>query len=199
MSYYYNYFIGYKDGENKIYPVGPFDMDGKIHPVLSRSRSFASDLHEEFFVVNPDMRSEALNKHFSYENYKGETELERVQYLPAKNLPAGSFVKSGYFLSDDILRYREDNDAWDLFYDHMTPEEYAMRMQNELTFGKPAPKLDEEGEEMPVKTCADYAYFAYEDTACKEYESNVIRHALAAFEFVKIPEGAEFVVLETEG
>ena len=47
MSYYYNYYLGYvKDG--RVFSLGPFDYSGKLKALLSRSRSFASDLHDRF-------------------------------------------------------------------------------------------------------------------------------------------------------
>ena len=38
MSYYYNYYIGYKK-DNKIYPLGPYDCNGNLKPVISKSSS----------------------------------------------------------------------------------------------------------------------------------------------------------------
>ena len=55
MSYYYDYYIGYKDKETKkIYPLGPFDCFKHFHPILSRSSFFASDLHDDFYSLGKE-------------------------------------------------------------------------------------------------------------------------------------------------
>ena len=68
MSYYYNYYVGYKK-DGKIYPWGPYNANGKLEPMVSRSRSFASDLHEEFYAVSDKEVSEELRKEFEYEDW----------------------------------------------------------------------------------------------------------------------------------
>ena len=106
MSYYYNYFIGYMH-EGKIYPLGPYDAKGNPRDAVSRSRSFASDLHEDFDVVRDDMISDELRKEYEYTNYKDEVEMPRLKYLRVAELPKEPYIKKGYFLIKDVLLFEE--------------------------------------------------------------------------------------------
>ena len=198
MSYYYNYYIGYqKDG--KIYPLGPYNCFGKLKTVISRSRSFASDLHNLFYHMKEEAISDELRKEFEYPDWKGNPCID-VKFLPMKELPSGSCIKRGYFLMEDVKEYESNEDAWDIFYDHLSPEVYAAKLQNELAMGKPTPEYDEEGEEIVNHSAADYMYYAYQDYNCQEYEAECIRLVADMLsEYEDIPEGAELVVLETEG
>ena len=201
MSYYYNYYIGFiKNG--KIYPLGPYDHRGELSPALSRSASSASDLHESFQFVAENQISDELRKAFEYEEYNGN-KVMRVKYLPLKELPSGSFIKTGYFLIENVNRYEKDDDfnAEDLAWDSVDPVTYAAMMKNEIVFGQPKPKLDIEGNELEVHSASEYMYYAYPDYRSEEYEAHIIRQFADALEFYDKEEQCfvELVVLETEG
>lgn len=204
MSYYYNYFLGYRNKEDGLfYPLGPYDMNGNLHDVFSKSRSFASDLHKRFYMIPKDKFSDALRKEYTYEGYTltDEEELADVRYLPVSELPTGSYLKKGYFLIDDIKQYeKNDGDSWDLFYDYIPVTIYAQMMKNELTFGKPKNIYDCEGEEIDVHSCSEYAFYMYPDYNSEEYESFLLREAIEMYEFgVDELRNADLVILETEG
>lgn len=199
MSYYYNYYLGYKK-ENKFYPLGPYDANGKLHEVICKSRSFASDLHEDFWHLKDEEMSEELKKAFSYETGSGEIQYQKVKYLPFKLLPSDNFVKSGYYLIKDIDEYIKSNgDTEDLFYEKLDSTVYAMKLKNEIALGKESTKYDCEGEELENYSASDYAFFAYPDYNSKEFEAFIIRQAANMFEFSELLKDAEIVVLETEG
>ena len=199
MSYYYNYYIGY-EWDGKIYPLGPYNSFGQLCDVISKSRSFASDLHECFYNVSGDQISDELRKNFEYEDYKGDKVVE-VKYLPLDELPSGSFIKKGYFLIDDVKRYEDGADKWDIFYDNLTPEMYAAMLQNELILGKPAPKKDCEGYEIEVHSASEYMFYAYPDYDSKEYEAEILRCAIESLYSYRYmnDDNKEVVILETEG
>lgn len=198
MSYYYNYYLGYKDGDGMFHPLGPFDDKGKIHEVFYRSRSFASDLHERFWELPDEKIADDLRDQFEYDDWDGKPTCN-LKWLPLEDLPKDSFIRSGYFLINDIKSYQSEEDSWDLFYDWMTPTEFAMRADAEARFGPPQPKKDEEGGEYTEHSCRDYAYFSYPDYQSEEYESFMIRLAATSYEYAKHLEGCEIVALETEG
>ena len=199
MSYYYNYYIGYEH-DGKIYPLGPYDCNNKIRDAISKSRSFASNLHDDFCSVPENMISDELRKEFEYEDWNGNKTVD-VKYLPISELPEGSFIKRGYFLISDVKAYEENDDTFDLFYENLNPTLYAAKLQNELTFGKPGPKKDCEGEEYTEPSASDFMYYAYPDYNCKEYEAHIIRtfaNSLGDYNS-SLPKGYKLVVLETEG
>ena len=200
MSYYYNYYIGYML-EGKLYPLGPYDCFGKLQEAVSVSKSFASDLYYDFYEVKEEMISEELRKEFEYEDWQGKKVID-VKYLMMNKLPKGSFIKTGYFLIDDVKTYESEGrrETYDLFYDRVSPVVYAEMLKNEQIFGKPLPETDFEGNEIECRSASDYMYYAYPDYNSKEYEVFMIREMAEILDpFFKLPKGYELVVLETEG
>lgn len=206
MSYYYAYYMGVLNDEHKIVPIGQFDEAGRIYPVYCRSGSFASDLHDEFDIISPKAYSEEFLKYFPHAD---DSRAGLVKCLRLRNLPKGDFIKRGYYLIDDIQTYESDpeHDAEDLFYTSLTPTAYAERMRNaerfKLETDKAAHPLDEdknedEEEEHPL---SNFAYYAYPDYHCKEWESHIIQLAFSAYddEHYGKYDADDYVVIETEG
>ena len=108
MSYYYTYYIGYRT-KGKIYPLGPYDCFGTLRPVLNRSRSFASDLYEEFSPVKEPEISEELRKEFESEDWNGN-KVVPVKYLNIKDLPTGEYIKKGYVLISEVIENEASED-----------------------------------------------------------------------------------------
>lgn len=196
MSYYYKYYIGYKK-DGKIYPWGPYTANGDLEPVVNRSRSFASDLHKEFYVVSEDEISEELRKEFEYEDWNGNKRVD-VKYLSEDDLPTGSYIRTGYFLIKDVQAYENNEYGYfEDFCDVLSPEIYAAKLQHEMMFGKNQPKNDAEGDEYTEPNASDYMYYAYPDYETKEYESFILKQMIEALR--DYTDDVEFVVLETEG
>lgn len=204
MSYYYNYYLGYiKD--KKFYPLGPFDCFGNLKPVVSRSSSGASDLHERFWPMRKDQASDELKKHFEYENWDGEKVLQ-VKFLAMNELPSTDFVKTGYFLIEDVKAYEKqkaDGSYWnfDGFFDVVDPVTYVAMVKNEVIFGLPNPTKDDFGNEYTPHSARDYMYYAYPDYESEEYEASLIQAAFRSLENYGDLKKAEveYVVLEDEG
>lgn len=193
MSYYYNYYVGYKKDE-KIYPLGLYNSLGKLCPVLSRSSSFASDLYKDFMPVADKAISNELRQEFTYKNWKNEDETD-VKYLEVDKLPSSSFIKTGYFLIEDVKEYERDNDAEGLFYDYLSPTLYAEKAKIEILFGKNKPVKDDEYTE---HNASDYMFYAYPDYSSREYESFLLHRAASSLEDYDLRD-IEYVILETEG
>lgn len=200
MSYYYSYYLGIKKQDGKIYPLGPYDCDGKLHHVLYDSRNFASDLHEEFDRIPDEMISDELRKEFEYKNWNDEIVMDEVKYLPLKDLPTGDYIKTGYYLIEDIKKYEETHDDWDLFYERLSPVTYVgMLLAEKSGAAIPKQKYDEEGDPIDTYSAADYMYYAHPDYHCREYDAHLLRCAAESYEYSKVTRDAEIVVLETEG
>lgn len=211
MSWYVDYYVGYRDKDGKIYPLAPFDAFGELHPIITKSRSFASDLWEKFTRVTLEETTEELKKHFPDGNIYswGEKSEEKEEppwcfWLDPEELPTGSYLKKGYFLQEDIAQYErslEDNSVYfGGFYHMLTPAEYARKMEAELKFGIPKPKKDDEGNEFEVYGCGEYSFYVYPDYESAEYEASVIKDILYMFEYYSgLPEGSKLLVLQTNG
>lgn len=181
MSYYYNYFIGYRNKEdNKLYPLGPFTDKNKMQYALYRSRSYASDLYTEFYPVNEEELSDDLIKMYKHKNIFGEEELS-LKYLPYTKFKDFSkdFIKSGYFLKSSVNIYLQNKDEYDydsianLFYDYLSPEVYACKLVEEKD--NPPVKLEDyEYEEITEYPASDFMYFSYPNKFCREYEVFII-------------------------
>ena len=179
MSWYYTYYIGGMTNDGKIVPLGMYDRNGKIHSVVEKSRSFASDLHEMFLPIFHDMVSEELEQEFSYTDYDGSRkfDLTYMSYLPIKDLGSDDFIRKGYYLIEDVKQFEENEDTEELFYDHLTPQVYAAQLENELKFGPPQTQYDVEGYPYTPHSVRDYMYYAYPDYNSREYEVHMIREA----------------------
>lgn len=204
MSYYYNYYIGYKY-EGKFYPLGPYNCFGELVEVICRSRNWASDLHNNFYYVPEDAISDELREEFQEEDWNGNLTVP-VKYLELDKLPKSNFIRRGYFLIEDVRKYeksleegREEFD-FDGFYDCITPTVYASMLEHEIKFGKPEPKYDDCGDLYYPKSASDYMYYAYPDYSSEEYEVFIIREMAEKLNsWSKLPNGAVLVALETEG
>lgn len=194
MSYYYNYYLGYKKN-NKIYPLGPYDFDGNFIPVISKSRTYASDLHQIFDNLFEYEISDELRKEFKYENYE---KITSIKYLNVKDLPTESYITQGYFLIKDVEAYNK-NMNFEGFYDIISPEIYAVKLQHEILFGKNQPIKNDEGYEYIEPNASDYMYYMYPDYDSKEYESFLLKTYLAPYQNYIYNDEIEYVILETEG
>lgn len=215
MSYYYSYYLGYeKDG--LLYPLGPYDCEGKLCSVLTRSRSFASNLHELFDPVSSSIASEEFRERFENEDYKGERGYAGVSYLPVDDLPCGDLITRGYCLIRDIQYYLDpegDGDLDMLKYHMLTPEQFSFKAKAELEHGVKSPKKHDENDdeydeeyEGESHSCSEYAYFSFVDSSSRNYEAFMIRSALEMFEFSSVFLGPGFreteakpVVILSEG
>jgi len=201
MSYYYNYYFGYIDKkDNKIYPYGPYTSTKKenLSCVMSYSRSFDNDFSDFFDEIPRNMYSSKL---MADSNFKGAVEEEychNPKYCRISDLPASDFIKSGYFLIEDVTNYLNNKDP-EVFLERVDPIVYNGMVASELKFGKPERKTDDVGEEYTPYSASDYMFFAYPDYNCVEYRAFILKQFLnnmAEFEDTK---DKEFVVLETEG
>ena len=203
MSWYYSYYVCYKDKDNILYPLGMFDYTGHMRPVFSKSRSFASDLYERFIrIKSADMISDELMRAWRMDYYEEVTKkdlLPYVSYLPLKELRYGNIEKRGYFLIEDIQAYLKDDYSEDIFYDYLTPELYAIKMESEQKYGPPPPTTDCGGYEYTPHSVRDYAYFVYIDYNSEEYETKQLLDAMEIYEFVDIPDEAERVIVLSQG
>lgn len=199
MSYYYHYYLGYiKD--NKIYPWGLFSADGKLSPVLSKSRSFASNLHDFFNIAKKDQISDELRKYFEYKNWNEEIVMDTIKYLAVEDLPSGSFIKTGYFLIEDVKKYEETHDNTELFFETITPIIYAEMLKNELIFGTPSLATDEEinRDIYPKYSASDYMFYAYPDYDSAEYESTILQKVMESMRDYSMKD-ITWIIIETEG
>lgn len=205
MSWYQSTYVGIQDKDEKIYPWGMYDAYGSLHPIYVRSKSFITDIGDYFTNITEKNLSEELIKEFAYECGKdpdiGTSEISQYfGYLPVDEIPTGSYIKIGYCLLTDISQYLQRNGYFEGFYDVLTPEEYAFKLENELKFGEPKPISNEFDEEITVHSCKDYAYFCWEDTECKEYDAYLMRQAIGCLEDDELAEkDYRYVIIKTEG
>lgn len=206
MSYYYGYRLGYLK-DNKIYPLFPFSVDGTWEDIISRSRSYGDELHELFDHIPVEMVSDELKSRIVRDLETPEDRFkENLSYwkwLRFSDLPIGSYIKTGYFLINDVLRYESEPGEYiypsyaGLFYDKLSPNAYIARM-NTYQLTKQDGKKDEDGDwiERPVY---DYMYYAYPDYGSDEYAAAMIRSAASMCDMFCYDNKAELVVIDVEG
>ena len=198
MSYYYEYYAGIEDKESKIIkPLGPYDCNGKLQPIISRSRSFASNLYENFNFLDENYISNELRKEFEYEDWQGNKRVD-VKYLPIQDLPSGDYIVKGYFLIDDLQAWQQGGDDT-LFYNVINPQVYSELMKKELIFGKNKPEKDDEDSEFTKPNASDYIYSAIPNYTSKEYEAELIRQVANMLFDYETSKKYNLIILETEG
>jgi len=211
MSYYYNYYLGYKK-DGMIYPAGPFDEKGGIYPLLSRPSSCASELHRRFFKISNGQISDEIRKYFEYTTYKDEKIVD-VKYLPLIKLPIGSYIKRGYVLIDEVTIYEkniEENEGDPSFFSEVLPPiSYGAKLLNEFASSSKIEKNNDDGKVAEDKNedyrdsthkATDYMFYAFPDYCCEEYECDVIRRFAEAYDILSYSKKYdELVILETEG
>ena len=158
----YNYYLGYRK-EGKYYPLGSYNSFGTLCPVLKRTENYASNLYSRFSKMKEDAISYDLKKEF---------EVQEIRYLPIDELPLGSYIKSGYFLIDEVKKFEEEKDEFFEFSEYLLPRFYAAKLQNEIMFGF------KNTENLKKRSVSDYMFYTYPDYRSEEFEARVIYTAV---------------------
>lgn len=183
MSSYFYFYVGYIDNKTKkVHPMGPFNDQGKLQEIFYKTGSFISDMYHSFEKVKLEDIDEKWQEKFSVTYGINEEKRESVLLMQYPDqLPDSNYIKSGYYLVKDVNEYlksEESGDDFDGFYEKIDPLMYAELVKQEVMFGKPEPKKDEEGYEIPVYSASDYMWFCYPDYYGEEYESFRCKQAL---------------------
>lgn len=126
MGIEYSYYAAYKNkNDHLLHPIGPFiKIEDKYEykPILTRSRSFASDLYQSFSSITEDDCSKDLLNALGIESVNDICGLYATPYKESKEF--GDFEKEGYVPIDAVQEYKEDKGDY-TFYDVIFPEVYA--------------------------------------------------------------------------
>lgn len=212
MSYYFNYYLAKRPtAGGKVSLCGPYRADGKPCCVLSRSRSYASDLHEEFRRLPSENCEQPLLDAFSWESpVTGERTFEDLKWLPMSALGGAEPFRSGYVLVDELLRVDEDALAdadWDPFAHVLAPSQYAAFCQSAYSpNGRPL-RIEYEDAlagELAHKDAwpSDYVRHSWVVRRSREYEAWLIRSFADELRddlYAELGRDHELVVIETEG
>ena len=189
MSEYINYYICKQNKNTKlIYPLGPFDDKGEFKCVIWKSRSFYTDLVDLFVPIPKELLTNELTKKLYKLSLKeyfdgkddifDENDYYKMHYCQLDRLASTNFIRSGYFLIDDIKQYektQEDGYEFDGFYECLSPQLYCELLKSENTSKlKRKAKKDIEGNEFDIYYASDYAFYMYPDYHSKEYEAFIL-------------------------
>lgn len=199
MSYWYTYYIGY-ELNGVVHVAGPhYKESQKAMPALAKSRSFASDLHDDFYNLSENKMGDDVKYQFTYTDWEGKEALEKVKYLPIEQLPSVNFVKMGYYLIQDIQRYQKNKVVErEYFYSMISPEVYLAKVENQMKFGPNPEREDVFSNKIREPDASEYMFYAIPDYDSKEYESSILHQVVDMVDYA-IPHDAKVVILETEG
>jgi len=176
MSTYYNFYIGYTEKDNKIiHPYGPFNSFNELYPILTKSRSFISDIYHEFIHSDIDELDDTLKEKFTYKSTLNNKIENTLYYLDINDLPDSDFMKDGYFPIDDIIAYFEEKESeYDEFYysDRISTESYSIQLETAI-------KSDNKEE---IERLKKYTYFRYLDRNSIEFDSFLIKKSFDEYE-----------------
>ena len=208
MSWYITYYLASRDKETKkIYPLGPFDNNGKYYDVLCLSR--VSHLYDEYKYNTEEVKFDELSdelikaldpegEYLTKEKYE-ERHSMPYEILYYKDLGSSDYIKKGYVLIKD-LENSEKDDYFDEFYDVLSPEIYAKKLENELKFGPPKPQKDCEGYDITPHSVSEYTYHCWPDYDSYEYEISCIKKFMGIFlDYPGLPDNLEPVLLISQG
>ena len=204
MSYYYNYYLGTYDTVNDTYDIlGPFDKKGNLMCILWRSRSYASDLHDDMTPVPKGNMSEEMKKAFSYTDYAGKKDVRDVKYIPVSSLSAESPYKGGYVLREDVMSYlagQEEVEFEEIAQVILSAEQFATLASNSRYKYKAEKFIKETGELEPVEyTSDDFIYYRWISSNSRKSEEWQIKNIICILYDCFSEKGKEIVLLETEG
>lgn len=203
MSYYYNYYLGQRNKSiGTVSFLGPFSKEGGALPILWKSRSFASDLHESFdFVPKENIDSSIFENKILY---KDDDYQQTLKMLPLSELKNDSPFKIGYVLRSQLISFFENKDNYfsetDAFTKVLTAEAFATFAQGYLVDEKPMFIYDWNSHETIKALPTDFVYHSWINYNSPEYEkwfiSEVINNLGLSY---RCDKDSELVILETEG
>ena len=186
MSTYYSYYLGYRTTDEKVHIYGPYDKFGNVECIFCRSRSFASQIYQDFIRIRAEKIGDDIIKDFMkvYDTTYIDRYEMNINYMLLDDLPSTDYIKSYFVPVDDALYYlnkiKEEDDYENIyFHKKYTIEEYALATNNAIR----------ENDEKKIKELSDYVYFSYPDYNSKEYESflvqNYIKDSVELYEMEK--------------
>ena len=166
MSTYYLFYLGYTTNEDdKVHLFGPFDKFGKKHPMVVRSRSFIYEMDKEFAPLNEENMGDDVKEAFGYKMPYEDKVRYGLHYLKANELPDPNYIRSGYFLLDEVIAATGEDDPYETYFtEWYSPTEYSMRLSN-------AVMKDDKDEIARLK---EFVFFSYPDYCSKDYISSLI-------------------------
>lgn len=224
MSTTYNYYIALRDKETKKFEVFPGTTyksetysysnpkeDKKytirLRSIYWRSGSFMPEsFSSEFITVNEDDCSDELKEAFTFKNWDNTNEFSEVLgYITLDDLNKmdDDFVKTGYFLAEDVSKYEKNKEIIfddEIFYDRLSPVVYANMCTKQI---KTHTEKDCDGYEYTVHGFEDYMFYAYPDYDSKEYlihELKIIMNSYQeSIEYISEFKNKELVLLQDWG
>lgn len=171
MSTYYDFYLGYKaKGDDKLHAFGPYDKFGNLTSFLCKSRSFISDIHEEFRKCSIEQLDDELKDKFTY-TYSDPGKNEKVYcnlyYLDYDELPSNcDYMKSGFYPVDEVTEYIQDKESLDFYYtEYYSPTEYGMKLATAVN----------SNDEEQIKWLKSFVFFTYPDYNSIEYDTYYIK------------------------
>lgn len=228
MSYYYNYYLGYKK-DGVLYPMGPFDRKGKLACVLWKSRSFASDLHEDFRIADDKQTSIELRESLLSDDTLESCRKANIPYTDEELKELAKFYGNDVnnVPKKELKTYEEAlNEHEDIRYlpyeklpsTNFIKEGYVQYSQigdeeEDDFYDVISPheyaerlKIASTLGDIPKKDCegnefprlSEYIYHKWIDYNSREWESFLITNAMENFKDYHV-DADEYVIIETEG
>lgn len=206
MSYYYNYYVGQRNkATGKFTTVEPYDANGEPMCLLWKSRSYASDLHEDFYpIYSKDMENRLksfscfIPSSMTDEDY--DKDYYKVKYMPYNEFQLSEPFRNGYVLTEDVINYSTDAgcDFSEYARDILTPEQYAAFAHSYMASKKTRNVYDSATDEEIECNPSDYMLFNWVDYDGRQYEQWSITNIISSLDITP-DKGYELVILETEG
>lgn len=188
MSQYYSFYVGLKDkttGKIEGYEKLAYDLKDsdegdvtRFNSIYYRSRSFMPHnyLEDNFHSLSEEDLEEKTCRAFQFRDMFTDklqllNSLCYISYAELMNMNS-NFIKTGYFLVDDVEQYQKTKDSEDLFYDSVSESVYANMCAKKIESKE---MEDDEGFKYTKHGWEDYMYFAYPDYDSPEYLTHILQ------------------------
>ncbi len=208
MSYYYTYYLGKREtATGRVSLAGPYDEKGHVVSLMSKSRSFASDLHEDMLPLAEEEMAEDVREQFTYEDWKGNKVLDTVKSMPFAALSGKTPFKCAYVPAFDVIDQNDTDDDDEIYYsDKLNDAQYATLCAASVR-GSAAGKRTIERYDLEMGEYKgmelgpeDYVRHMWVDTTSREYEEWLLSTIVwSVGDLCWPPKGFENILLEVEG
>lgn len=188
MSTYYDFTVALLDKKtNKLefFPGVTYEDGDVVRPRSIHYRS-SSFMPRDYFYnymhpVSEDMLTEELRAAFTVEGWNGQDHLlESIHWISYDEFMKcnSNYIKTGYFLVEDVKAFLQGADTEELFYDNLPAAVYADMCARKISAREVE---DSEGCKHVQRGWEDYMYFAYPDLDGEAYLTHTLKVLLNSY------------------
>lgn len=205
MSTYHTYYLARRmRATGMVSPSAPFDESGHMMCLMSRSRSFASDLWSVMDALPESQMDDALKREFTYTDWTGEETIASLRVMALSEMSATDPFMRGYVPAQDLIDARIDDDFHE-YADVLDEARFAAfcmaYSRNKRSRRVWIHDVESDDAKLCDLTPDDYCFHMWVDRTSRQYDMWVLKRTAEDLGdlFWSTRDGYELVVVECEG